>query len=77
MVVTERFSQQPDGNVLYRFTVDDPTVWDGTFTGEYVWRSSDEKVFEYACHEGNYSMEGILKGARLLEEERHSETSDR
>ena len=77
MVVTERFSYLPDGNLLYRFTVDDQSVWDGTFTGEYVWRASDDKVFEYACHEGNYSMEGILKGARLLESEwRQKDSSD-
>lgn len=76
MVVTERFSYLADGDLLYNFTVDDSTVWDGTFTGEYVWRAKTEKVFEYACHEGNYSMEGILKGARLLEAERRGETTD-
>lgn len=67
--VTERFSAMESGDVLYRFTVDDPTVWQKPWTGEYVWRRSPERVFEYACHEGNYSMPGILKGARLLEQE--------
>ena len=67
--LVERFSRLDDGNVLYRFTVDDPTVWQAPWTGEYVWRATDEKVYEYACHEGNYSMEGILRGARLLEAE--------
>ena len=67
--VTERFTPMEDGNLLYAFTVDDPSVWTAPWTGEYVWRSTDEKVFEYACHEGNYSMGGILRGARLLESE--------
>jgi hypothetical protein len=69
MHLVERFTKLADGDVLYRFTVDDPTVWTAPWTGEYVWRASDEKVYEYACHEGNYAMEGILRGARLLEAE--------
>jgi hypothetical protein len=67
--VVERFTPQVGGDVLYRFTVDDPTVWTAPWTGEYLWKASDERVYEYACHEGNYAMEGILKGARLLEAE--------
>ncbi len=67
--IIERFTRLEDGNLLYRFTVDDPTVWSAQWTGEYVWRKSDERIFEYACHEGNYSMGGILRGARLLEAE--------
>ena len=74
--IIERFSLMDDGNVLYRFTVDDPTVWTASWTGEYVWRASDEKVYEYACHEGNYSMGGILRGARLLESEWTGEVVD-
>jgi hypothetical protein len=69
MHVVERFTPLANGNLLYRFTVDDPTVWTEPWTGEYVWRTSEDKVYEYACHEGNYAMEGILRGARLLERE--------
>jgi hypothetical protein len=69
MHVVERFTPQVGGDVLYNFTVTDPTVWTASWTGEYLWRASDERVFEYACHEGNYAMEGILRGARLLEAE--------
>jgi hypothetical protein len=47
-------------------------VWPESWSGEYAWRSSDEKVYEYACHEGNYSMGGILRGARLLESDAQS-----
>ena len=67
--VTERFSFNDDGVLLYDFTVNDPTVWTDTWSGQYPWRLTDDKVYEYACHEGNYAMPGILKGARLLEEE--------
>ena len=67
--LVERFTKLADGDVVYRFTVDDPTVWTAPWTGEYLWRASDEQVYEYSCHEGNYAMEGILKGARLLEQE--------
>ena len=67
--VVERFTKLEDGNVLYQFTVEDETVWTAPYTGEYIWRASEERVYEYACHEGNYSMGNILRGARLLESE--------
>ncbi len=67
--VTERFTAQDDGSLIYAFTVEDPTVWTAPWSGEYRWQATDEKVFEYACHEGNYSMENVLKGARVLEAE--------
>ena len=69
MTVTEHFTKQGDGDVLYRFTVDDPAVWTAPWTGEYVWKTSGERVYEYACHEGNYSFGNIMRGARLLEQE--------
>jgi hypothetical protein len=67
MTLTERFSRLDDGNLLYNFTIDDPTVWTAPWTGEYVWKASDGKVYEYACHEGNYALGNIMRGARLLE----------
>jgi hypothetical protein len=67
--LTERFTRQADGNLLYNFTVDDPTAWTGAWSGEYVWKKTDKPVYEYACHEGNYSMGNILRGARRLERE--------
>ena len=69
MKVTERFSRMDADTLLYNFTVEDPTVWSAPFTGEYAWPRSDNKVFEYACHEANYALEGIMHGARLLEAE--------
>ena len=69
MKVTERFRMESPDQLVYTFTVDDPTVWEAPFTGEYAWPRSPNKVFEYACHEANYALEGIMKGARLLEAE--------
>ena len=67
MKVTERFRMQDADTLIYTFTVEDPSVWTAPFTGEYAWPRSGNKVFEYACHEANYALEGIMKGARLLE----------
>ena len=65
--VVERFSRVDAETLLYQFTVDDPTVWTAPWGGEYVWPASENKVYEYACHEANYSFTGILRGARVLE----------
>ena len=67
--VVEKFKRTDGDTLLYSFTVDDPGAWAAPWSGEYPWPASDEPVYEYACHEGNYAMEGILRGARLLEEE--------
>ena len=67
--LVERFTKLEDGNLLYDFTVNDPTAWTGPWSGQYVWKQTDKPVYEYACHEGNYSMGNILRGARRLERE--------
>jgi hypothetical protein len=68
--VVERFSRAPNGNLNYHFRVESPTTWTAPWAGEYEWTTRDDlKVYEYACHEGNYAMTNILKGARLLESE--------
>jgi len=69
MKVTERFRMESADKLVYTFTVEDASVWSAPFTGEYAWPRSDNKVFEYACHEANYALEGIMHGARLLEAE--------
>ena len=69
MKVTERFRMERADKLIYTFTVEDPTVWTAPFTGEYAWPRTEGKVFEYACHEANYSFGGIMRGARLLEAE--------
>ena len=54
--------------LLYQFSVDDPTHYTQVWTGEYSFKPSKGQIYEYACHEGNYAMEGILRGARLAEQ---------
>ena len=68
--VVERFSRTEEGDLYYDFTVSDETAWAAPWSGRYTWQSKPaSKVYEYACHEGNYAMGNILRGARLLEAE--------
>ena len=67
--VVERFSRLDDKTLLYRFTIDDPATWDKPWTGELAWPATNDKIYEYACHEANYSMVDILKGARERDKE--------
>ena len=71
LTVTERFSRVADAEILYSFTVEDPTVFTQAFTGELLFNSrpTQESMYEYACHEGNYALAGILAGARQLEKQ--------
>ncbi len=66
--VTERFTRNSDGQIIYRFTVEDPTKYTQLWTGEMPMNPS-QGVYEYACHEGNYSMFNLLSGARAFERE--------
>ena len=72
--VVERFTRINKGTLLYQFTVDDPTVWTAPWSGEYVWPATENRVYEYACHEANYSFGGILRGARVLEADAREES---
>jgi hypothetical protein len=65
--ITERFRRTSEDRIDYRFTVDDPTTFTRPFTVELPMSRIDEPIFEYACHEGNYGLEGILRGARAEE----------
>ena len=67
--VVERFTRVDGRHLLYRFTIDDPETWTRAWTGEYTWPATDELLYEYACHEGNYALGNILRGARLKETE--------
>jgi uncharacterized protein YegP (UPF0339 family) len=60
--VTERFTRKSDVEILYEFTVEDPRYYSETWSGEMLMRRSKERVYEYACHEGNYALPGILRG---------------
>ena len=65
--VVERFTRLDDKTLWYEFTIEDPSTWSQPMKGEYPWPASDDRVFEYACHEGNYALGNIMRGARLLE----------
>jgi hypothetical protein len=65
--VTERFTRVAGDKIIYRFTVDDPATFTTAFTGELPFASVDANIYEYACHEGNYALPGILAGAREAE----------
>ena len=67
--VVERFSRSGADTIHYEFTVEDPSRWVGSWTGDFPWPTSEGRLYEYACHEGNYALGNILRGARLLEEE--------
>ena len=66
-VVTERFTRVAKDKIVYRFTVDDPATFTASFTGELPFVTVDANIYEYACHEGNYALPGILSGAREAE----------
>jgi len=65
--LTERFTRWDDKQIVYEFTVDDPAQFTQTWKGEMAFNLSPEPSYEYACHEGNYAMEGILAGERAQE----------
>jgi hypothetical protein len=67
--VIERFSRLDDKTLLYRFTVEDPETWDRPWSGEQNWPATDKHIYEYACHEGNYALGDVLRGARHQEAE--------
>ena len=68
--VVERFTRVGKNRVHYRFTVEDPTLWDKPWGGEYEFSPLQGVIYEYACHEGNYALPGILAGARAEEAEK-------
>ena len=65
--LVERFTRVDTGTLVYEFTAEDPDTWSQTWTAAVPMTKSEEPMFEYACHEGNYGMEGILAGARAVE----------
>jgi hypothetical protein len=73
--VVERFTRVNPKTILYRFTVEDPSTWDRSWTGEYPWNATNDQMYEYACHEGNYSLGGMLRGARQREAEEAAKKS--
>lgn len=65
--ITERFTRTSPDSILYRATIDDPTVYTQKWTMEVSLEKSEGPLFEYACHEGNYGLAGVLAGERAQE----------
>jgi hypothetical protein len=63
--VTERFTRVAADEILYAFTVTDPALFSRPWRGELAFKPSPGAIYEYACHEGNYSLTNILAAARL------------
>ncbi len=68
LTVTERFTRVADDRLLYQFKVEDPKTWGEPWGGEYEFWASPG-FYEYACHEGNIGLEGILAGGRRADKE--------
>ena len=69
VTVIERITRVDADTLNYEFIIEDPTTWTQSIKGEFpmLRLPAEELLYEYACHEGNYSMEGILGGERTLE----------
>jgi hypothetical protein len=65
--LVERFTRLDADTLLYEFTVNDPAIWTKPWTAVVPMKKSPDRMYEYACHEGNYGMFGILAGARADE----------
>ena len=70
--LVERFTRLDDGTLSYEFTIDDPGTWTSPWTAAFPLTGIDGELFEYACHEGNYSAANILAGARADERRQES-----
>lgn len=69
MRITERFSSNSDNTLMYEYTVDDPKAFTAVWSARQTLRGTEDRIYEYACHEANYSMLGTLRGARTAEKE--------
>ena len=65
--LVERFTRIDADTLLYEFTVEDPTWWTQPWTAAVPMKKAEAPMFEYACHEGNYGMVGMLSAARAVE----------
>ena len=72
--LTEKFTRVSPDEIKYEFTVDDPTTFTRPWSAEIPMRQAEGQIFEYACHEGNYALADILRGARA-EEKRAAEAA--
>jgi hypothetical protein len=67
--LVERFTRESADALRYEFTVNDPDTWTRPWSASIPMIRTDERIFEYACHEGNYALGGVLQGARYQEKQ--------
>jgi hypothetical protein len=75
LVITERYRRVSANTLNYEVTINDPKTWTRPWTFMIPLRHTDENIYEYACHEGNSSLAGILAGARAEERAAASDPS--
>ena len=68
--IVERFTRVADDSLHHEITVDDPTTWTRPWSARMTLRHSKDPIYEFACHEGNYAMPGILAGERAADQAR-------
>lgn len=73
--VIERLTRLGPETLKYEVTIEDPTTWTRPWTVTLFMKKTTDQIYEYACHEGNYSLAGTLKGARVLEEKQAQEAA--
>ncbi len=69
LVVTEHFTRVAANTINYQVTLNDPSTFTAPWTAEIPMQLTEDRMYEYACHEGNYALPGILAGARVEERE--------
>jgi hypothetical protein len=70
MHLVERFTRVDKDTLRYEFTVDDPSTWTAKWSASIPMTRTEELIYEYACHESNYGLEGVLKGARFEDQQK-------
>jgi hypothetical protein len=70
MHLVERFTRVDQDTLRYEFTVDDPATWTAKWSASIPMTRTDALIYEYACHESNYGLEGVLKGARYEDQQK-------
>ena len=74
--IIERFTRYSDQQIYYEFEVSDPVFYSESWGGEISFNATDTKLYEYACHEGNYGLQGILGGYRRQEMDAQQASED-
>ncbi len=74
LTLIERFTRTGAENLMYEYTVNDPTIWTSAWTAQHPMKLNSDPLYEFACHEGNYGLEGILAGSRAEEAEAMAES---